>query len=393
MNEAVTTRHEMASFLNERMNRTYLDLSQGRDLEPDTALVKTYLIEAHLDEGAPKADVENVLERSFRQEVLPEARSWAMKPTKDDSLHYVTAKRNREEVGIYVDSANRRFWLLHSMNSSVALDSIIRKVVLGTPELDRAWIPAELLTEASKRGAFRGLSLDYDRRKVPDVDFDAPETVAFLKMQLWGNKAAEVLKLLSQKGAFPHQTTLSKVKVKFWLGDIDRGEFAIDDIKFNGKVTARGTSFQSHVSLVGDVYGRYAEAIRSLERRVSLNWERQERAWSLRGGPVSLLLEQPIPDLSRFCHKVFSCSSPFRLWGAPTSVSPQCLRICAIDLHVGSRITFEVSPRLIRVYLPRGSCGNSVMRFYTNLQHYYDSLVKAQDPDGGPAFEFQPADG
>jgi hypothetical protein len=36
-------------------------------------------------------------------------------------------------------------------------------------------------------------------------------------------------------------------------------------------------------------------------------------------------------------------------------------------------------PELIRVYLLRGTCGNAVLRFITNLQHSLDARIQA-DP-------------
>ena len=96
--------------------------------------------------------------------------------------------------------------------------------------LDSAWLPAQLLQSAGWLGSLRGLGLGFDRRRLQDVDFDAPDApVEFLKMQLWGNRASEVLDLLRNPVAFPESTTLSKIKVKFWL-DGDAEQFAIADI-------------------------------------------------------------------------------------------------------------------------------------------------------------------
>jgi hypothetical protein len=51
---------------------------------------------------------------------------------------------------------------------------------------------------------------------------------------------------------------------------------------------------------------------------------------------------------------------------------------------VTNRITFEITPEFMRVYLPDGSCGNTIIRLYTNLQHYYDSLVVLAAGGGEP---------
>jgi hypothetical protein len=58
------------------------------------------------------------------------------------------------------------------------------------------------------------------------------------------------------------------------------------------------------------------------------------------------------------------------------------------SIFTGNTLTFEASPKFVRLYLPSGACGNTVIRFFTNLQHYYDSLVRAEDGNGRPLFEF-----
>ncbi len=72
---------------------------------------------------------------------------------------------------------------------------------------------------------------------------------------------------------------------------------------------------------------------------------------------------------------LFGGTDPFRLWGVPVSIGKDYFRVTALDLHVTNRITFEVAPDFMRVYLPDGTCGNTIIRLYTNLQHYYDSQV------------------
>ena len=61
----IKTRQEMAQLLNDRMNSTYQTLSDEQELEPETSLVKTYLVEAHLAEDAPSQAVRGILESSF----------------------------------------------------------------------------------------------------------------------------------------------------------------------------------------------------------------------------------------------------------------------------------------------------------------------------------------
>jgi hypothetical protein len=390
--EEIRDRQQMAALLRDRMAGSYESLGAGQRLEPDTSLVKSYLVESVLPE-AMDADQAQARAADLLTNYQP-ARQVAieMRRAEDPSLITMTAdvrlNPRPERVVAYIDIANPRFWLVHSMSASRAVDYLIDRLVAAGPELDRAWLPADLLESVSRMGSFRGLGLDYDRRAIPDVDFADPEAgVEFLKMQLWGNKAADVLGILRRHDAFPKETTLAKVKVKYWQDAAEADEFTLDDVKFDGKVTARGTSFDSHVALLRAVYDRYAVAVRDIEDHYRLKGAESEPL-RMEGEPVTYLLDPPIADLGRFCDSVFSATPPFRLWGVPVFVGPDYARVDAVDLHVGSRLRVEIAPEMIRVYLYGNACGNSALRMYTNLQHHYNSEVQTRNGRGTQAFQF-----
>jgi hypothetical protein len=208
-------------------------------------------------------------------------------------------------------------------------------------------------------------------------------------MQLWGNRAAEILQTLRGRAVFARSTTLSKVKVKRWL-DRQRDEnlFSLDDVKYDGKITARGTSFQSHLGLVTAVYRSYAAKIQQFEQQYAIGYTVTDGTrLKVDGEPLNIRFGQPIANLGVFVDSIFSASHPFRLWGVPNRIRDDLIRVAAIDLHVAHRVNFEITPNFMRIYLPKGSCGNTIARLYTNLQHHYDSLVQVRA--GGEEFRFE----
>ena len=261
-------------------------------------------------------------------------------------------------------------------------------VIAVGPDLDRAWLPADFLEAVASLGSFRGLSLDYDRRVIPDIDFNAvgapPE---FLKMQLWGGRAGRVLEILRAEGAFPNETTLSKVKLRYMLDDATPDSFTLDDVKYNGKVTARGTSFDSHLALLARIVDQYAAAIDDVEARYRIGSSPGERFW-VSGDPIHFFFEPPIADIAAFCMHVFGGGEPFRLWGVPVQLRHDYFRIEGVDLHVGQTLRCEVAPGFLRLYLPQAACGNSAIRLYTNLQHHYNSQVRVEGHAGTAVFAF-----
>jgi len=383
----------MAERLQQVMSHAYTDLEERQQLEAETSLLKTYLVEAH-SENSTHGDIRALLRGAFGQEGLGERSESHIHETEEEFFYSVDVKWATNSAEFYVDASDQRFWLLHSVSKSTAADRILQRVIANDSHLDTAWLPMQLLEQVAAMGLFRGLGLDFDRREVPDVDFEAPDApVEYLKMQLWGNRAREVLNTLRETHAFADATTLSKVRVKHWLDRaVDQDSFTLDDVKWDGKITARGTSFPSHINLVTSVYRTYAEKVKGFEERFSLRYEAAQMAnarrshYTVSGEPFNITFSRPIADMEKFLDSVFSGAEPFRLWGAPVSLGRNYFRVTALDLHVTHRITFEITPDFMRVYLVDGSCGNSIARLYTNLQHYYDSGVTLKSGEGDTLF-------
>jgi hypothetical protein len=382
------TRRELARYLEEVMSHAYAQLEERQRLEADTSLVKTYLIEAHRLRSANHDRTLQVLRETLIPDVLGGRAAPRIHETEDERFFNVEFRLRNEQDVLYVDASNPRFWLVHSTAKSNDVDPVIQKLVSNTNEFDHVWLPIQLLSRIAGMGSLRGLGLDYDRRYVPDVDFEAPDApMEFLKIQLWGNRAGDVLRILQQYDAFPDATTLSKVKVKYFLDHVDEN-FCIADIKYDGKVTGRGTSYQSYITLITDLYRDYARRIEDYEHRFTVKFESDHDHFRFDGEPLNIRFTQSLPNIEAFCERVFSGSYPFRLMGLPIQTGRFSFRVNAIDLHVGRRMTFELSPEFMRVYLAPGGCGNSLARLYTNLQHHYNSQVEAVD--GSEQFAFQP---
>lgn len=369
----------MAARLEEVMSHAWTELEERQRLEAGTSLLKTYLLEAHSGKAGHR-DILRVLTSAFSAEILGQNSRSNVHETQEEFFYRITAQWATNTAEFFVDASDHRFWILHSTSNSRKADVILHRVIANDSHLDSAWLPMQLLERVTELGIFKGLHLDYDHREVPDVEFEEPDApVEYLKMQLWGNRARRVLEILRQPNAFANATTLSKVKIKHFLDRaVSEESFSLDEVKWDGKITARGTSFQSHINLVNSIYRSYSDKVRGFEKRFSLRFStpaNRRRQTIMDGEPLTLTFSRPIADLKKFMAALFGGTEPFRLWGVPVSVGENYWRVTAVDLHVTNRITFEIAPDFMRVYLPQGSCGNTIVRLFTNLQHYYDSQV------------------
>lgn len=382
------SRRQMADMLEERMNRTYESLSDAQELEPDSALVKSFIVETDLKADDPRRPL-HLLQEVWSPSTLGSSYDTTVHSTDEEELLIAEARARSSVVRLFIDVSNPRYWLFHSMSESTILDRAISRIVARSLHFDRVWFPTTFLRAVSRRGQFRGLGLDFDKRILLDDEDEhsSEQTVAFLKMQLWGNRAHDILALLEQSSAFPHETTLAKVRIKYWFDEQSPDLFSLDDVKFDGKVTARGTSFQSHLQLLNQLIGTYFGKINRLEASQSIRHVAVGDYYRLEGGPIVFRFTRAL-DTARLAELLSNGGEPFRIWGAPVSVTPKMWRIRGVDLHIGSAVTLEIMTDTIRLYLPDRTCANSVLRLFTNLQHYVDAQITASSVDEEDLFAF-----
>lgn len=383
----IRTRRDMATALQQRMNNAQARVGDRR-ITPDTSLIKTYLIEAHCTGSdtrpRPEAMMTQALAKPF---------SLQLGDTDEESLSILNGRVGDTPISLFVDSSDSRFWILHSVGASEASDRIV-KAITQWPAFDRVWLPAPFLEALTSLGEFRGLRLSFDRRQGTQPTREAPAAadsdVAYLKMQLWGTRARDVLWLLREGAAFPGETTLSKVHLRYSF-DTDESEvapFVEQAINYHGKITARGTSFDAHVTMLSEVLRRYRDAIATVESRHRVSMSRTDRGGEVSGTPVYFSFSQPVEDVAAFAQRLFSPSRPFRLLGVPFAIKKDCVRLHAVDLHVNETLFCEVTPEFMRVFLPKHACGNTVMRLLTNMQHHIDARTTATHANGEPIFAF-----
>lgn len=282
-----------------------------------------------------------------------------------------------ERAFVYVDCADPRHWLLHTFAKSGLADRFVWNLAAVRRGVGRAALPGEFLEEAARLGDTVALSLDHERRVVePGADRGASE---FVKARIWGTRADRVLSLVRVPGAFTEGIALTTVRVKHQPDEGDDNLFCVDDLRWDGRIIARGTSFQAHLELTAALQRCYARQVARLE---SLHAVRMNGADGIMNGrSLTLHLARPIRHLERFCRMAFSSARPFQLWGLPLVRGPDSVSVTGVDLNFGQALAFEFTPEFIRLFLPKETSGGTVVRFYTNLQHHLDPRVRLLDRD------------
>lgn len=362
---AITSRRELKESLQQRMVDSYETVKEEEELESDQTYLKSYLIEADRDEFTSK-----LVDRNVRVIETDEGGFTVLKLDNSSRNGYY-----------YLDKLDERFWSIHTLEKSEDSDPFVDRLVFPRfTQLDFPWLSTGFLRRIgeSPENTFRSFSLKFDN-KFESIDEDVPD-VSKLSMRLWGNSAKRVLGTLSQDQDLSKSTSLSNVGIRRTFDD---GKVLIEDIKHNAKFTARGDAVDGHFHQLISIKDEYKEILNLIEKEYSIHRGRNETGGTVKGSPVIIEFDQMIPDMEAFFDVLLSSSEPFRLWGVKNEINPDYYRVSGVDMHTGHELDLEVCPDWMRIYLPEGSCGNVILRLFTNIQHYFDSGAKLEGQEHG----------
>ena len=326
--------------------------------------VKTYLVEAHRL-AADKISAAELL----RQIALP--LGVVVEDTDEEDLFQLRAGEHE----FWCDTSIGRYWRLHTTARVDDADAFHRQLVGVTPLLDNVWLPPNYLELLADRtnSTMQTFSLHHDRRPLT-ADVDSHD-LDFVALRLWASHAANTLRRLRDAAIFPHGISLRSVKLR--AGDIEPdGDFCIAEYFHNGKITASGTSFDEHNRVLLHVLRDYGRIVERIENRYAIGLRCDEHGCCrVTGDPIVIDMDWTTPSIERVVGRIFSATEPFRLWGVPERITDKHYRARAVDLHVGSTLTFDITDKHIVIQLRGGTCGNTIVRFLGGLHYHVNSDV------------------
>lgn len=320
--------------------------------------LKTFMLESN-DGFAPRADLEHM--------------SYELSDTGLDWIKIMTVTEGDRNYQLYLDVSDKRFFKLHTNHKSEIASKIVRELTDDRNHtLDNTWLYHDMLKRlASKPGNhFRGFGISYSNKLALGDDH-----LEDLTLNIRGSMASEIEDLirgndrLNKAGAYD--------KVSIYRGDgADPYECVQDDVHNYGYFAIKhGKSIQDHLHIVEYCKEDYSKTIQGVEnQRIGMNTVDGERF--LDGNSFYFEFPNRISDLDVFIARVFNSAHPFQLWGLKQKIGDGYYKVLAVDLHTGSSMDFEIADDMMRAYIFKGSCGNTILRLLTNLQIYFDSQTR-----------------
>lgn len=371
----VQTRDDLAQYLSQSLPGDYKTLTGDAEVRNTSTFVKSYLIEAHHSREDPVADRLRLVFRDVAR-------------LRDASLMRATDKRGDT---YFVDLRHPRFQVLHSIEVSSRTDQVFERLTGGEAAgFDHVWMPGGFLREM-QRGHLTGFKFRYQTGVVgavaidpEDVDLETGERLPPIRgrsrfsMTVSEDATAErEYGRLLRQSAFRGRKALEQVQFMS-VDDDDPADYIVNGVYSYGKVIGKGTSVGGHFLTVDAIIDAYARVITRIEEEFAVGWVPTVGGHALRGEPFVFWFPDDIEvtDLRSFADSLFSSGPPFRLFGIPHGARDERIDVEAIDLHSGDSLAFELTRNWMRVYLPRGACGNAIARLYANLQHALSSDMR-----------------
>jgi hypothetical protein len=345
--------------------KTRANMADELALNP-SAPTKTFVLEVHADDPV-----------AYLADLAGDAR---FEETADAFLFRLVLG----EAAFWVDQLDERFWSFHTDMPASTAGKFLRERVEQRREIDWMWLPSDHL-----RGIWPGAVSRRVRTEFKGGAF-LGETVPArdLRVQLSGHDAEELLEYIGQHPRY--RSAVSFEGVELGLAEPEFG-WVNEGVNRMGRFAVSGDSLELHLQFVRSVIGYYKQLVTLCEQRAISWWtfEPDTGGGIVGGGPITIRFSRSIDDMDGFLSELFAVRRPFRLWGMPQKRA-NITHVEAVDLHVGQRLPMDIGRDWLRVYLQKGSCGNSIARLISNLQHRFDGTLSMVDPELQAAIDARP---
>jgi hypothetical protein len=129
--------------------------------------------------------------------------------------------------------------------------------------------------------------------------------------------------------------------------------------------------FQQHV-----IQGHYKPIVERIEQDYSTEYLSKNDGIEIKGDILSIKLTSKLENLEFFTSSLLKGTNPFRFLGFSNKIDDEHYLLDVLDLHNFGHFDLEIFPDELLINLPKGTCGNSVVRLFTLCQENIDPKAK-----------------
>lgn len=386
--ESISDRNDLFATFQAAMSNAEDNLHTLLHYEKEQNLPKSYLIEFHPKHHETCGNGSSSSLIASLEKLKKSCSLLQIKQTKDESLTYVLHQEEKSHYAEFIiDSLDSRFLVFHTLsNASVTDKFIFDRLTPYCAEFDQFWFPSTLLQNIGKSEKVIGWEAAFDKLYIKEEEDEQQTSFEYKKhkdidpkvnIKIQAQNALEKYDKLKTTNIIQHIPLSSITAQRYNETDLSRSTARI---KYNGKITGKGQSFSTYLNIINNTMDNYATIIKKLEREYWIGMEPLENgkdpvSLKIYGKPFCIKFSSEIDGLKNLIKRMFNCTYPFRLMGEAQEISENYFCVDAVDLHINQPLKFEISSKIMRIYLYEGTCGNSIVRILRTLQNYVDSTI------------------
>jgi len=292
-------------------------------------------------------------------------------PTSEKNLKILKLTRDKKSSYSYLDMLDKRFWILYSLDNSLDIKKDIKKLIQqNNSHLDYTWFSSSSLQKISS-----GYSKTRFSMKFFNMFRNESIPMKRLSIQLSAEDASDIVENLLKNQYIGKGACFSNIEV---LLSSNHSTFVKTRLSMDGSINiSRGNSinyvleFQQQV-----IQGHYKPIVETIEQDYSTEYISHNDGLEIKGDILSIKLTSKLKNLEFFTNSLLKGTNPFRFLGFPNKIDEEHYLVDVLDLHNFGHFDLEVFPDELLINLPKGTCGNSVVRLFTLCQENIDPTAK-----------------
>ena len=296
------------------------------------------------------------------------------------NLKIITQSRgkNREHF-FYLNNSNERFWIIHNIEESKTVQDIINQLTKDNYLQDKIYLPGYTLENYQEKFDTKsmGFTLNFDQlftlsedNPVFEKEIDDFEDINFT-LQLWPRRKKSVKFFLEKFRNI--NCPINYKSLNFIFEDEDNNLLVKEDLTHEGSTTIKmGRDFRRHLKFINGIREDYGEKIENIED-YRVDWSK------VKGGLFTIEFNKEI-NPKNFMNllnmkRIGGYDNPFKINAFYMYQEDNYVMYNCIDLHTGGQFYLQVFPTKLNVNLSKDSCGNIILRLFTNLQRNFSISV------------------
>ncbi|MHA1652112.1 MAG: hypothetical protein ACTSYB_18170 [Candidatus Helarchaeota archaeon] len=301
-------------------------------------------------------------------------------PSREKFFHNLKIKYKENYYYFYLNNRDERFWIIHNIEKQREIQHIINNLTSNNYLQDKIYLSHKTLEKYQEKFNTEsfGFTLNFEQlfssqenKQVFIEELNEFDNIAFT-LQLWPKRKKSLSFFINKFRLINCPINLKSLN--FVFEDETNEVLVKEDFFYDGSTTIhRGKDIRRHLKFLNEIRDDYRKKIELIEEN-RINWDK------LKGNLFTFEFNKKInpKNFIKILNqkKIDNTTNPFKINAFFMYKEDEFFVYNCVDLHTGGKFYMHVFPSKLQVNLNKDSCGNIILRLYTNLQRYFSVSVK-----------------